>query len=55
MKPASYRLQCLVDDTWVLEVIVGIEVELVQEIPNVDTAERVHLRERKDAREPGVS
>jgi hypothetical protein len=32
--------------------IVREEVELIQEIPDIDAAERIHLRERQNTREP---
>jgi hypothetical protein len=35
----------------VLEVVVGEEIELVEEISNIDTAEWVHLGEGEDAGE----
>jgi len=34
-----------------LEVLIGKEIELVKKVPNVDTAERVHLGEWQDAGE----
>ena len=34
-----------------LEVVVGEEVELIEKVSDVDAAEGIHLRERKDERE----
>ena len=42
-------LECRVDVCSLVEVVVGEEVDLVDEVPNVNTDERVHLREWKDA------
>ena len=42
----SYLSQRLVDLIGVLEVVIREEVELVQEIPDIDATQRVHLRER---------
>ena len=47
-----YRLECLVNNAWMLEMIVGVEVELVQEVPDINTAQRVHLRKRENTGEP---
>ena len=43
--------QCFVDDGGFLEVVVGEEVDLVEEVADVDAAQRVHLREGEYARE----
>lgn len=48
----SYLSQSIVNDVWVLEMIVREEVELVQEVANIYAAKRVHLRKRQNAREP---
>lgn len=48
------RLECLIDDIRVREVVVGKEVELVQKIPNVNTTERIHLRKWQHARETEI-
>lgn len=41
-------LESVVDDIWVLKVIVGEKVELVKEVSNIDATQRIHLRERQD-------
>lgn len=41
----THHLECLIDDVRVREVVIGKEVELVQEIPYVNTTKRVHLGE----------
>ena len=46
---ATYRLESLIDDIGMLEVIVGKEVKLVEEIPDIDAAQRIHLREWQNA------
>lgn len=46
----SYLPQCLIDDTGMLKMVVGEEVELIQEIPDIDAAKRIHLREGKHTR-----
>lgn len=33
-----YLAERFIDDVWVLEVVVGEEVELVQEVPDIDAA-----------------
>jgi hypothetical protein len=48
---ATHRFECLVNDIRVREVVVGEEVKLVKEIPNVNTTQRIHLREGQHARE----
>lgn len=47
----THRLESLVNDVRMREVVVGKEVELIQKIPNVNTAKRIHLGEGKHARE----
>lgn len=42
----AYEFEGVVNDSWMLELVVGEEIELVQEVPYVDAAERVHLRKR---------
>ena len=49
-----YLFQCVVDNVWMLEVIIREKVKLVQEVANVDTTKRIHLRKREDARKPDV-
>jgi hypothetical protein len=46
---ASYLLESLVNDVWMLKMVIGEEVELVEEIPDVYAGEWIHLRERKNA------
>lgn len=41
--------QCLVNNVWMLEMIVGKEIELIEKISNVYAAQGVHLRKWKDA------
>ena len=33
-----YRLERFINNAWVVEMIIGVEVELVQEVPDIDTA-----------------
>jgi hypothetical protein len=47
----THRLERLVNNIRVREVVVGKEVELVQKIPNVNTTKRIHLGEGQHARE----
>ena len=42
-------LECGVDYCRALKVIVREEVKLIQKVADVDTAKRIHLREREDA------
>lgn len=42
-KPFSYLFECLINHIGMLEVIIGEEVELVQEIPYINATEGVHL------------
>ena len=50
----AHILQGLVDNTRARKVVVGKEIELVQEIPRINAAQRIHLRERQDTREAGI-
>lgn len=50
MHQLTHLFERLVNDIGVLEVIVGKEVELVQEIPDIYAAQWVHLGEGKHAR-----
>jgi hypothetical protein len=34
----SYRPERLINNAWMLKVVIGVEVELVQEIPDINTA-----------------
>ena len=36
-------LESVVDDIWMLEVVVCEEVELIEEVSDVDARERIHL------------
>lgn len=38
-----YLFEGLVNDVWMLEVVIREEVELVQEISNIDAAQWIHL------------
>lgn len=44
--------ESFVNNVWMLKMVVGEKVELVEEISNVDAAEWVHLRKGKYAWEP---
>ena len=46
---STYRLESLINDVGMLEMVVGKEVELIEEVPNVDAAQRIHLREGQNA------
>jgi len=39
----TYILESFVNDARVLEVVVGEKVDLIEEVADVDTAERIHL------------
>ena len=41
----TYRTQCLINNFWVLEIVVREDVELIQKIADVNATERIHLRE----------
>jgi hypothetical protein len=43
-----YLLESLINDIWMLEVIICEEVELVEEVSDVYAGERIHLREREN-------
>lgn len=47
----TYILKSFVNDARVLKVVIREEVELVQKVPDIDTAKWVHLRKRQDTRE----
>ena len=42
---STYRLESLVDDVGMLKMVIGKEVELIEEVPNVNAAQRIHLGE----------
>jgi hypothetical protein len=44
----------LVNDVRVLEMVVGEEVELVEEVPDVYAGKRIHLRERQNTGDAGI-
>ena len=50
----TYSLKGVVDDLEMLEVIIGEEVELVEEITYINTTQWIHLREWQNAGEPAV-
>lgn len=50
----SYNFESLIDDFSMLKMIVREEIELVQKVADVNTAQWIHLRERKYTREPEV-
>jgi hypothetical protein len=39
----SYAFECVVNNTRVLEVVVGKEIDLIEKVANIDAAQRVHL------------
>lgn len=39
----TYHLKRLVDEAGILEVVVGKEIELIQEVADVDATQGVHL------------
>lgn len=44
----AYLLESLVNDVWMLEMIVREEIKLIEEVSDVYAAERIHLRKWKD-------
>ena len=50
MSSGAYLSQSLVNDIRMLEMIIGEEVELIEEVADVDATERIHLREGQHAR-----
>lgn len=42
---STYHLESLINDVGMLKVVVGEEVELIEEVPNVNAAQRIHLGE----------
>ncbi len=38
-----YLLESLINNVWMLEMIIGEEIELVEEIPDVYAGEGIHL------------
>lgn len=44
----SYSLQRVINDSRLLKVIIGEEVELVQEVANINAAKGIHLGERQN-------
>lgn len=47
--------ESFIDDVGVLEVIIREEIELIEEIPYIYTAQWVHLGERKNAWEAEIN
>lgn len=41
---STYFFQCLIDNIWMLKVVIREEVKLIEEVTNVDTAKWIHLR-----------
>jgi hypothetical protein len=39
----TYGFESLIDNAWMLEIVIGKEVKLIQKVPDVDTAKRIHL------------
>jgi hypothetical protein len=50
---STYLFERLVNHVRVEEMIVREEVELIQEISDINAAERIHLRERQNTWESG--
>ena len=48
---ATHLFERFINHTRMLKVIVGEEVELIEKVSDVDTAERIHLREWEHTRE----
>lgn len=44
-----YLAKCFIDDIWMLKVVVGEEVELIEEVAYVNATKGVHLGERQYA------
>lgn len=51
----AYPFQRLVNDIRMLKMVIREEVELVEEVANIDAAERIHLREWQYARKSSQS
>jgi len=51
---SSYRFKGFVNNTGSLEVVVGKEVYLIEEVAYIDAAERIHLGEGEHAREANI-
>ena len=45
----GYLFESFVNDIWMLEMIVREEVELIQEIPDINATEGIHLRKGQHA------
>lgn len=41
----TYRFESLINDIGMLKMVIGKEVELIEEVPNVNAAQGIHLGE----------
>ena len=51
MEGNRYLSECVINNVGMLEMIIREEVELIQEVPDINAAEGIHLRKREDAGE----
>jgi hypothetical protein len=46
----TYTFEGIIDDSRLLEMVIGEKVELIQEVANVDATQGIHLRKWQNTR-----